>query len=105
MKKVRQDDFSVLLYHKPDLAYAARDRQINLYLAGHTHGGQVRMPFYGAIFTNSRYGKNFEMGLYHLGQTDLYVSRGIGFVGGIGPRARFLCPPEVVVIDLIPAKP
>ena len=105
MSKTRPDDFSILLYHKPDLAYAARDLHVDLYLTGHTHGGQVRLPVYGAFFANSRYGKTFEMGLYHLDQTTLYVSRGLGMVGGDGPRVRFLCPPEIVVIDLIPANP
>jgi predicted MPP superfamily phosphohydrolase len=102
MPKVQPGDFTLLLYHKPDIAYAARDLHINLYLSGHTHGGQVRLPFYGAIFPNSRYGKTFEMGLYHLGETTMYVSRGLGMVGGIGPRVRFLSPPEVVVVDLVP---
>ncbi len=101
MQQVRPDDFSLLLYHKPDLAYAARDLGIDLYLAGHTHGGQIRLPFYGAVVTNSHYGKTFEMGLYHLGQTTLYVSRGLGLEGLSAPRARFLCPPEVVVVDLV----
>ncbi len=102
MDQVQPDDFSLLLFHKPDLAYTARDVKINLFLAGHTHGGQVRLPFYGALFTNSRYGKQFEMGLYHLEKTTLFVSRGLGFTGGPAPRLRFLCPPEVVSIDLIP---
>ena len=102
MNQVQPNDFSLLLYHKPDLAYTARDLRINLYLAGHTHGGQVRLPFYGALWANSKYGKQFEMGLYHLGTTTLFVSRGLGFTGGPAPRIRFLCPPEVVVIDLIP---
>ena len=102
MTQVQPDDFSLLLYHKPDLAYAARDEHINLYLTGHTHGGQVRLPFYGALFTNSIYGKTFEMGRYQLDETTLYVSRGLGFTGGIAPRVRFLCPPEIVAIDLVP---
>ncbi len=102
MEQVKPDDFSLLLYHKPDLAYVARDAHVNLYLVGHTHGGQVRLPLFGAVFTNSRYGKTFEMGLYHLGQMTLYVSRGLGMVGDSSPRARFLCPPEVVVVDLVP---
>jgi uncharacterized protein len=103
MEEVRPGDFTLLLYHKPDVAYAARDMHINLYLCGHTHGGQVRLPFFGAIFANSRYGKTFEMGLYQLDQTTMYVSRGLGMVGGVGPRIRFLSPPEVVVVDLVPA--
>jgi predicted MPP superfamily phosphohydrolase len=102
MQQVKPGDFSLLLYHTPDQAYAARDLGVNLYLAGHTHGGQVRLPLFGAVFTNSRYGKTFEMGLYHLGQTTLNVSRGLGMTGSSGLRARFLCPPEVVVVDLVP---
>jgi predicted MPP superfamily phosphohydrolase len=102
MTRVQPDDFSLLLYHKPDLAYAARDEHVDLFLTGHTHGGQVRLPFYGALITNSMYGKTFEMGLYQLGETTMFVSRGLGFTGGVAPRIRLLAPPEVVVIDLIP---
>ncbi len=102
MQDIHPEDYSLLLYHKPDLAYAADEAGVDLYLAGHTHGGQIRLPIYGAIFTNSRYGKTFEMGLYHLGNTTLYVNRGIGFTGGPAPRIRFLAPPEILVIDLIP---
>lgn len=104
MSQTRPDDFSVLLYHTPDLIYTARDLHVDLYLAGHTHGGQVRIPFFGALFANSVYGKRFEMGLYHVDGTTLFVSRGLGFSGGIAPRIRFLSPPEVVVVDLIPEK-
>jgi predicted MPP superfamily phosphohydrolase len=103
MQQVKPGDFSLLLYHIPDQAYAARDLGVNLYLAGHTHGGQVRLPLFGAVFTNSRFGKTFEMGQYHLGAMTLYVSRGLGMTGRSAPRARFLCPPEVVVVDLVPA--
>ncbi len=102
--KAKADDFTILLYHKPDLAYAARDLGVDLYLCGHTHGGQVRLPFIGAIYANSRYGKTFEMGRYTLDQMTLFVSRGLGFTGGSAPRVRFLAPPEVVVIDLVPQK-
>lgn len=102
MAELSPDDYSLLLYHKPDLIYSASDLNVDLYLAGHTHGGQVRLPFYGAIFSNSIYGKKFEMGLYNVENTTLFVSRGLGFTGGIAPRIRFLAPPEIVVIDLIP---
>lgn len=104
MTSVKPGDYTLLLYHKPDLAYAAKYEKIDLYLCGHTHGGQVRLPFYGALVTNARYGKEFEMGVYHLDQTTIFVSRGLGFTGGIAPRIRFLAPPEVAVIDLNPQK-
>lgn len=104
MQQTVPDDFKVLLYHTPDLIYTASDLKTDLFLAGHTHGGQIRLPFFGALFTNSRYGKMFEMGLYHVGDTTLFVSRGLGFTAGIAPRIRFLAPPEIVIIDLIPGK-
>ena len=40
------------------------------------------------------------MGKYTVGQTTLYVSRGLGMAGGLLPRARFLCPPELVLLEL-----
>lgn len=103
VKQTQPGDYTLLLYHKPDLAYAASELGVDLYLAGHTHGGQVRLPLYGAIVTNSMYGKRFEMGPYEVGEMSLFVSRGLGFTGGSAPRIRFLAPPEVAVIDLVPA--
>jgi uncharacterized protein len=94
--------YSILLYHSPDLAEAAAQAGVDLYLAGHTHGGQVRLPGWGAIITMSAYGKRFEAGQYQLGSTTLYVSRGIGLEGLHLPRVRFLCPPEIVSIQLNP---
>ena len=70
------------------------------YLAGHTHGGQWRVPGFGALVTSSRFGKRYEAGLYRERRTRLYVSRGLGMEGFGTPRARLFCPPEVVVLDL-----
>lgn len=94
------DAFRVLLYHSPELMPVASNLSIALYLCGHTHGGQVRLPFYGALLTSSRLGKRFEMGHYRLGNTHLYISRGIGMEGMGAPRVRFLCPPEIVLFSL-----
>jgi hypothetical protein len=96
------DGYSILLYHTPDLIETAADNNVSLYFAGHTHGGQVRLPIYGAIITFSDYGKKYEMGKYQVGPTTLYVSRGIGMEGLGLPRVRFLCPPEIVVFNLNP---
>jgi predicted MPP superfamily phosphohydrolase len=93
--------YTILLYHTPDLAEAAAAAGVDLYLAGHTHGGQIRLPWYGALTTSSAYGKRFEAGLYQVDLMSLYVSRGIGLEGLRLPRARFLCPPEIIVIDMI----
>lgn len=92
--------YTLLLYHTPDLIEAASASGVDLYLAGHTHGGQVRLPLYGALITFSEYGKKYEMGEYLIGPTTLYVSRGLGMEGYSMPRARFLCPPELVMVEL-----
>jgi predicted MPP superfamily phosphohydrolase len=95
------DVFRVLLYHSPELMPVAPQFNINLYLCGHTHGGQVRLPLYGALITSSRLGKQFEMGQYQLEGTHLYVSRGVGLEGMGAPRVRFLCPPEITLFSLL----
>jgi predicted MPP superfamily phosphohydrolase len=74
--------------------------KIDLYLAGHTHGGQVALPFYGALITLSKTGKKYESGLHHLSNTYMYTNRGIGMEGGKAPRVRFCARPEVTVIDI-----
>jgi len=97
-------DFTVLLYHTPDeILDVAESKQADLYLAGHTHGGQVAMPLYGALITLSKFGKKYESGLHKEGDTWLYVNRGIGMEGGSAPRVRFLARPEVTVFELSPA--
>ena len=72
-----------------------------LVLCGHTHGGQVRLPLFGAILTSSQLGKRYEMGLYREGNTQMYVSRGVGLEGLSAPRVRFLAPPEVTLVTLV----
>jgi uncharacterized protein len=93
-------NFTILLYHTPDLAPVAAKHGIDLQLSGHTHGGQVRLPFYGAIFTGSLYGKRYEAGRYPHGDMDLYITRGIGMEGAGAPRVRFLCPPEIILWEI-----
>lgn len=89
----------IVAFHSPDLVEAVRD--VDLYLAGHTHGGQVRLPFYGAAITMSAFGKRYEQGRYQVGGTTLYVNRGVGVSPLPAPPLRFLCRPEVAIIDLV----
>ncbi len=101
MDGISVDAFTLLLFHSPDLIREAAEHQVDLYLGGHTHGGQLCLPFYGAIITNSMYGKRYASGLFEEGPTTMYISRGVGFEGGGMPRARFLCRPEIVSIELV----
>ena len=92
--------FGIILEHFPALLPAAAASGWDLYLAGHTHGGQVRLPFYGAIVTLDKRGKEFEWGAYRLGRTVGVVSAGIGMECRGWPQVRFLCPPEIVLIEV-----
>jgi predicted MPP superfamily phosphohydrolase len=100
IKLAPPDSTRVLLYHSPELMPLAQQYPVDLYLCGHTHGGQVRLPFYGAILTSSALGKQYEMGPYVEQDTMLYISRGIGLEGLSAPRMRLLCPPEIILFNL-----
>ena len=99
LQSVPADRFSIFLYHYPDLIEEVRGLNVDLYLAGHTHGGQIALPGYGALITLSKFGKEYESGMYHVGSTILYVNRGIG---GHASRVRFFARPEITVFDVGP---
>ncbi len=101
----QSSDLTVLLFHSPDLILEASELDVDLVLSGHTHGGQVRLPVLGAVVTNSLYGRRYSSGLFRKGGTTMYVSRGLGFEGGSLPRARFLCRPEIVSVELAASGP
>jgi uncharacterized protein len=92
------DDAVILLSHNPDFAETIRDQRIGLMLSGHTHGGQVVIPGFGAPIVPSRYGQKYLGGLVQGPACQVFVSRGIGTVG---PPIRFICRPEIVLITLI----
>jgi len=97
------ETFNVFLYHYPGLIEEVAGRT-DLYLCGHTHGGQVALPFYGALVTLAKYGKKYEAGRYEVGGTVLYVNRGIGMEPGPVPSVRFWARPEITVFDIVPEK-
>jgi uncharacterized protein len=91
----------VLLAHEPDFAdEAAADPRIALQLSGHSHGGQVRLPFLGPPVTPP-YAKKYADGTYRVGRMTLHVNRGIGT---IWRALRFNCPPEITVVELTAAR-
>ena len=96
----RPDQFHLVLGHAPDYALGQVDAE--LLVAGHTHGGQVRLPWIGPVITHSRVPHDWAAGMTDLpGGRKLLVSRGIGMERGNAPPVRFLCRPELVVIDLV----
>jgi predicted MPP superfamily phosphohydrolase len=86
--------FRLCLSHTPDNMAWAKRHHIDLVLAGHVHGGQIRLPVTGSIFVPSRYSRRYDMGTFHEGPTVMHVSRGIA---GEFPL-RFNCRPEVTLV-------
>ncbi|MEM7115583.1 MAG: metallophosphoesterase [Chloroflexota bacterium] len=95
-----QDAPQLLITHSPEIMPQAVESGIDLYLCGHTHGGQVRLPFIGPLLTSSQLGRRYVMGHYHEERTHLYVTRGIGFEGLSAPRVRFMAPPETTLVTI-----
>jgi uncharacterized protein len=88
----------ILLSHNPDVAEMVEpDHRVDLILSGHTHGGQVRVPFFGFPFIPSDYGDKYLGGFCQGPRCPVIVSRGVGLVG---IPFRFMVPPEIALITL-----
>jgi predicted MPP superfamily phosphohydrolase len=92
---------SLVLSHTPDNVYALADKGALAVFAGHTHAGQIRLPFLGALVVPSSYGRRFDEGHFIVDKTHLFVSAG---VGADQPPLRLWCPPELVVVDLVASR-
>jgi uncharacterized protein len=88
--------FRFCLSHTPDNIKWARQNRIDLVLAGHVHGGQIRLPPIGSLFVPSRYSRHYDAGTFFEEPTLMYVSRGLA---GQHPL-RFFCRPEVTWLTL-----
>ncbi|NRD78703.1 metallophosphoesterase [Bacillus sp. BRMEA1] len=98
LKKVPQNHFTILLSHAPDLAEEAAKYPIHWQLSGHSHGGQVKIPFFGALVIPP-FARIYQEGHYLIGENplNLYVNRGIGTTR---LPFRFMVKPELTVFTL-----
>jgi hypothetical protein len=104
LSRSQPGDFTVLLGHSPDYILDVEDLPIDLCLAGHTHGGQVRVPLLGPVMTLSRLPKSWARGFRVVGTTRLNVSAGIGNEHSAElPDLGVNCPPEMTLIEIRPA--
>jgi len=93
---VRDREATIVLAHEPDILPQIAKLDADLMLSGHTHGGQVCLPFLPPAFL-PQYGKKYVQGWFRSGSTQLYVNRGIGT---IGVPFRVNCPPEITLLTL-----
>lgn len=97
LKDVPRDEEKILLIHEPDFAttYAGKNPTIELQLSGHSHGGQVRLPFIGGVHYPP-FSETFPIGLAHSGSLHIYTSRGVGVILPF----RLGCRPEITLLIL-----
>jgi len=96
MDGIGESDFRLLLSHSPDQLGWARRHGVNLMLAGHTHGGQGRLPLIGPLLSPSFHGSRYASGDFLKPPTTLHVTRGLGGVHLL----RINCRPELSLITL-----
>ena len=97
LNPVPEDGFKILLAHTPELFSESSNRGVHLYLCGHTHAGQVRLPWVGPVLQNAECPRSYAHGHWRHEQMQGYTSAGIGC--SMLP-IRFNCPPEIVLIEL-----
>ncbi|HUP65339.1 MAG TPA: metallophosphoesterase [Thermoanaerobaculia bacterium] len=86
----------IVLSHHPDVIALLHGHRVDLMVGGHTHGGQIRLPWFGAIVVPSKHEGRYASGFHLERRIRMYVSRGLGAV----PPIRILCPPEIAVFTL-----
>lgn len=106
LRGVPQDDAKIVLVHEPDYADTVARYPVDLQLSGHSHGGQVRVPFVTSRML-PKYGQRYPIGLRQVGGMQLYTSRGIGGVSIplVHWPLRFRCRPEITHITLHGGRP
>jgi predicted MPP superfamily phosphohydrolase len=98
IERASEDVLAIGLMHAPDVVGEWFEADFDLVVAGHTHGGQVRIPGIGALVTNSSLPTAFARGLHRIGNGCLHVSPGLG-TGRYSP-IRFACRPEATLLRL-----
>lgn len=93
---IPKNQFKILLSHAPDLADQTVNYGVQLQLSGHSHGGQIQIPFVGALITPP-FARKYREGFYNINTLKLYVNRGIGTTR---LPFRFLSKPEIAVFTL-----
>lgn len=98
LEKLPEEGAAILLAHEPDFAdVSAATGRFDLQLSGHSHGGQVRLPFLGPV-VRPLYAMKYADGLHYVNSMLLYTNRGLGL---LKPHLRFNCRPEITILTLL----
>ncbi|PJA45920.1 hypothetical protein CO174_01320 [Candidatus Uhrbacteria bacterium CG_4_9_14_3_um_filter_50_9] len=98
MTGVTREEVSILLSHNPDAVLYSNADLADLVIAGHTHGGQIRLPWIGSLVrVPTELGNAYDKGLFEYNQQQLFITAG---VGETGPRARLFNPPEINLLTI-----
>jgi predicted MPP superfamily phosphohydrolase len=101
VRQAPNDAVRIVIGHGPDFVRdLAGTVPVDLALAGHTHGGQVVLPWLGAPITKTRLPRRYASGLHDYAGVPIHVSAGVGMERGAAPQLRFLCPPEISLIEV-----
>lgn len=98
LRGCKPSDVAILLAHYPSTALRLTPGSVDLMLSGHTHGGQIRLPYLGCLWTNDTIPRRMAQGLHRINATLVHTSPGIGTSGPI--RLRIGCPPEITLLTL-----
>lgn len=90
----------VVATHSADVTELLDGAGVDLHLAGHTHGGQIALPFLGPLITLTDLPRRYARGLFRMGDHWLNVCAGLGMEGNHAPRIRLFCPPEICLLRL-----
>ncbi len=97
LEKTEPGVYKILIAHSPEIINDCKGDEVNLCLCGHTHGGQIRFPGIGALYTHAKVPRKYTYGKWIYGKIKGYTSSG---AGSSGVPVRFNCPPEVVLITV-----
>ncbi|HEY3226256.1 MAG TPA: metallophosphoesterase [Planctomycetota bacterium] len=101
LKTAPEDSFRIVLHHTEGPAERLRPGEADLYLCGHTHGGQIRIPFLGPLLPLWRSDGLIPEGESRQAGAVVVVNRGLGMTGGPLPRARLFSRPEIRLIEIV----
>ncbi|MEW6358117.1 MAG: metallophosphoesterase [Planctomycetota bacterium] len=102
MEGVAAEDHTILLVHSPDVTEGAPEQDVDVVFAGHTHGGQIRLPFIGALVTRSTLPRRRACGVFKVKETVFHLNKGLG----AGPITdfRLFCRPEATIVHIVPGE-